>query len=165
MCCLVAGPVLAQWSGWDYENDREKKPWSEIEVPLPPYPKASNLIRFDPGGGSTHRFYIDAASLSIGKDGVVHYSLVIKTAGGATNVTFEGMRCRTREAKIYAVGSSGGTWTEVRDPRWREIDFRDVNPYHSSLYADYLCRGNAPVRSVEEVINRLKYPSSSSGGE
>jgi hypothetical protein len=74
-------------------EDAEERPWAEGETALPAFPQDSDLLPFDVSAATSNRFLIDAKSLSAGSDGVVRYVLVIKTSGGATNVTFEGIRC------------------------------------------------------------------------
>jgi len=148
-----------QWRPEDADSDAGRKAWNEIEARIPPYPRNENLVPFEAGGASPHRFYIDAPSLSIGEDGVVRYTLVVKTARGATHVTFEGIRCDGRRQKVYAVGGANGTWTPARNPQWRRIEHQDVNRHHGVLYQDFLCSGKAPVRSEREVLQRLRYGS------
>lgn len=158
---ITAAALDIQWGSFDTEFDENKKDWKEIEAKIPAYPKEGNLIPFEAGAASPHRFFIDAQSLSIGDDGVVRYILVIKTAGGATNVSFEGMRCDTREQKYYALGQPNGTWARARNPQWRHIEYREVNRHHGVLFGDYLCAGGtagkAPVANVKLMIQRLKY--------
>lgn len=143
----AAGAAPAQWRLFEPDFDEEKKPWAEIEARLPAAPKAENLLPFEGGSATRHRYYIDAPSLSVGEDGVVRYTLVIKTAGGATNVTFEGMRCENQQQKYYAVGRSDGGWTRARDPQWRRIESKELNRHHGVLYLDYFC----PERHVRMV--------------
>jgi hypothetical protein len=168
LLALVAAAVLGAagayaQQGSDFENDfdENKKEWKEIEAKIPPYPKDANLVAFEGGPASPHRFFIDTQSLSIGTDEVVRYTLVIKTAGGATNVTYEGIRCETREQKYYAVGQPGGGWTRARNPQWRRIELREVNRQHNVLYTDFLCNGGLnrgiPAESVKEIVKWLKY--------
>ncbi|HTE13838.1 MAG TPA: CNP1-like family protein, partial [Burkholderiales bacterium] len=88
---LLTLPAMAQWKDWDYELDQEKKPWEELQAKLPSYPKPENLLKFDIGSNTANSYFVDAASVSVGEDGVVRYTLVIKTGGGATNVSFEGI--------------------------------------------------------------------------
>src|SRR5690348_12438531 len=87
----------------DYEFDNEK-PWVEIQAQLPPYPKPENLLQFDAGPASTNLHYVDAPSLTVGEDGVIRFSLVIKSPSGAMNVSYEGIRCQTAEKRTYAYG-------------------------------------------------------------
>jgi hypothetical protein len=116
------------------------------------------------GGASPHRFYVDARSLSVGEDGVVRYTLVIKAAGGATNVTFEGIRCELRQQKYYAVGRADGSWVRARNPQWRRIEGQDVNRHHSVLYAEFFCSGKQPHTSVREVLQLLRNSPPAGGG-
>lgn len=160
LAALAAPPARAQWRQWDSDFDEDKKPWKEIESKLPAYPKPENLIPFEAGGASPHRFFIDAQSLSIGEDGVARYTLVIKAVGGATNVTFEGIRCEERQQKYYALGRPDGSWVRARNPQWRRIEYQEVNRHHNVLFQDFLCTGPArksPVSSVKEVLQLLKY--------
>jgi hypothetical protein len=161
---LLSVPAAAQWKDWDYDLDQEKKPWEDLQAQIPPYPKAENLIPFEVGGASAHRYYIDAASISIGEDGVVRYTLVIKAAGGANNVSFEGIRCDMRQQKSYAIGRSDGTWSRARDPQWRRIEYKDYSRHHGILYVDFFCSGRKPVRSPEEAIQALKYGARPNSG-
>lgn len=155
-----AAALDIKW-GTDDEFDENKVEWKEIEAKIPPYPKDGNLVQFDAGPASPHRFYIDTQSLSIGDDGVVRYILVVKAAGGAVNVTYEGIRCESREQKDHAVGHAGGGWTRARNPQWRRIEYRDANRHHGVLYSDLLCTGGisgaSPLASVKLMVERLKY--------
>ena len=159
---LVTGalPAHAQSRSWEAEFDEGKKPWKEIEATLPAYPKPETMVPFQAGPTGGHRYFVDAPSLSIGADGVVRYTLVIRTTGGATNVSYEGVRCDERHQKTYAIGQPNGSWTRARDPQWRRIEYRAVNNYHGVLYGEYLCRGKDPVSSVKEVLQLMRQPPS-----
>lgn len=156
---LLSASAVAQWEGWDYEFDQGKKPWSEIQAQIPPYPRPQNLIEFEAGAASPHHFYIDSESISVGGDGVVRYTLVIRTSGGATNVTYEGMRCDMRQQKYYAIGRNDGTWSRARDPQWRRIEYKEVNRHHGVLYTDFFCNGKVPVKDAKQALDLLKYGS------
>lgn len=153
---LVAGPALAQWDGWDYTYDREITPWAELQQQLPAYPADENLIPLDVGAATPHRFFVDAKSVSVATDGVVRYTLVIKTSGGASNVSFEGIRCESREQKYYAIGRSDRTWARARNPQWRPIEFREVNAQHITLYREFMCRGKIMMESAEQIVQALR---------
>ena len=155
LCALLSLAANAQLFGKREDPD---KPWIEAELKLPPYPKPGTLIEFEAGGASRNRFYIDAESISIGSDGVVRYTLVVKGAGGGENISYEGMRCETREQKYYAFGRRDGTWSNARSGEWRRIEYKDVNRQHGVLYADYFCPDRKlPVKSPQDAVNRLRY--------
>ena len=146
----------AQWRDWDADFDEEKKSWKEIQAQLPPYPKPQNLVQLDVGRASPHRFLIDTSSISLGEDGVMRFTSVVKTSGGATNVTFEGMRCETREQKVYAFGHSDGSWMRARDPKWRRIEPKDLTPQHYVLYREYFCPERTRPTPVNRAVEALK---------
>ena len=153
---LPAAPALAQWEGWDYDFDREIKPWAEIQGQIPAYPADQNLIPLNVSAVTPHRFFVDAASVSAGSDGVVRYTLVIRTAGGSTNISFEGIRCESREQKYYAIGRSDKNWVRARNPQWRPITYREVNAQHLTLYNEFMCRGKFMVETTEQIVQALR---------
>lgn len=157
----AAAAHAQQGSDWESDFDENRKDWKEIEAKIPAYPKDESLLAFDAGPATPHRFFIDGKSLSIGSDGVVRYTLVVKTAGGATNVTYEGIRCETHEQKYYAVGQRDGSWVRARNPGWRLIRNQEVNRQHNALYNDYLCNGGTykglPAPSVSQILQDLRY--------
>jgi len=125
-------------------------------IVLPAYPKDTDLIEFYVGPAATNHFFIDGSSLSVGKDGIVRYVIVIKTAGGATNVAYEGIRCESREYRIYATGRADGTWAESRSAIWRLIENKDINRHHAALNRDFLCPIGNPIYTAEEGRNALR---------
>ncbi|MRR50529.1 MAG: hypothetical protein EG825_06380 [Rhodocyclaceae bacterium] len=131
-------------------------PWREESIALPPLPKEENLLEFYVSAGTSNHFYIDGPSIDPGKDGVVRYTLVIRTSGGATNVTHEGIRCETRELKLYATGTMAGTWSRTRKDEWRPIENKPVNRHHAALSRDLFCPAGARIYSNEEGREALR---------
>lgn len=139
----------------DFEEDYEHKGWQEIEVLMPPAPRQEDLLPFYVSAASDNRFFIDGATLSVGADGVVRYVLLVLTPGGARNVTFEGMRCETRERRIYASGRLDGSWSKVRKNEWARIQEVYANRQHAALFLDYFCPGGLIVRDAAEARGAL----------
>ena len=154
---LIALPAASQWKDWDYDLDQEKKSWQELQMQIPAYPKPENLLKFYAGAATPHSYFVDTASLSVGDDGVVRYTLLIKTSGGATNVSFEGIRCEGRELKIYAFGRPNGEWSRARDSQWKRIEAREVNDYHRLLHGDYFCPSKKFAAPLPQIVNTLKH--------
>ena len=154
---VLSLPASAQWKEWDYDLDQEKKSWSELQAQIPPYPKPENLLKFVPGANTANSFFVDAASVSVSDDGVVRYTLMVRTGGGATNVSFEGIRCETREIKVYAFGRPNSEWSRARDPEWRRIEVREINNHHFSLHGEYFCPTRRTIATVPQIVQRLKY--------
>jgi len=139
----------------DWERAHQERDWREIEVALPPYPRHPDLLPFFVSAASRYAFYIEAASLAPGEDGVVRYVLVVRSALGAESVTFEGIRCSTSEYRIYATGASGGGWLRSRTP-WRPIAPRDIQRWHNALRDEYFCPLGLPIRTRAEGIDALR---------
>ncbi len=148
----------------DWERAQEAQSWQENRVTLPPYPKSANLVEFDVGAGPEFHFLVDAASLSVGSDGVVRYVLVARSLQGAQNVSFEGLRCKDGEYKIYATGSGDGTWVKAPLSRWRPVEQR-AGSWHRTLANDYFCPMREPVRTVAEGVDALKRGGNSRSGD
>ncbi|MGH8684707.1 MAG: CNP1-like family protein [Nitrosospira sp.] len=174
LCFLSLAACASQKAtkGFDSEFDGGKT-WAELQVQLPAYPKAENLLLFDAGPASDNHHYIDAASIAVG-DGIVRYTLVIKSPTGAMNVSYEGMRCATdgaresaraeilifkfqvTEKRLYAIGRDDRTWLRPRVSKWEEIE--DISQHYAqrALSRYFFCPANLIVRNEEEAIQALK---------
>lgn len=148
-------------------NFEERAPWQEQQaVELPAFPKEENLREFYVSAIATNKYLIDASTLVVGTDGVVRYVLVVKTSGGATNVSFEGIHCANRSWKHYATGNKDkDTWTKSHAARieWRPIENKPVNRHHAALSRDYFCPGGIAIYTADEGRNALrlgKHPNS-----
>lgn len=141
---------------WALFGSDDEKQWLESEVTLPAYPQDADLLEFYVSAATANRFFIDAKTLSVGSDGVVRYALVVLTSGGATNVSYEGMRCSVREVKLYATGRSDKIWTAARNAEWRPIENKPVNRHHAALWQDFFCPDGPPIRSVDDGRRALK---------
>lgn len=147
---LASAAVLA-----DFEEDYESKQWQEIEVQLPAAPRKETLLPFYVSAATENRFFVDGATLSVGNDGVVRYVLVVLTPQGARNVTYEGMRCETRERRIYASGRQDGTWSKARKNEWVRIQEVYANRQHAALFLEYFCPIGNIVQDAAEARNAL----------
>lgn len=157
----------SSYSGRSYnKNFEEPEAWKEQQdVELPTFPRPENLVEFYVSPVATNQYLIDTSTLSVGADGVVRYVLVVKTSGGATNVSFEGINCRELSWKHYASGNTDkGVWTRSRAARieWRRIENKPVNRHHAALSRDFFCPGGNAIYSADEGRNALrlgKHPS------
>jgi hypothetical protein len=175
LCFLSLAGCGAQKAlkGFDREFDSDKT-WAELQVQLPAYPEAENLLPFDAGPASNNLHYIDAPSITVGADRIVRYTLVIKSATGAMNVTYEGMRCATdgvredarlkililkfqvTEKRLYAVGRDDKTWVRAQGSKWEELE--DISQHYAqrTLARYFFCPANTMVRNEKEAIQALK---------
>ncbi len=153
--CFFSLLVHADWGKSDYEFENEK-PWKELQHALPAYPKDENLLPFYVSATTDNLFFVDAASIKIGDDGVVRYALLVKSPQGAKNLTFEGMRCASHEKKVYAFGRADGTWSQARFSKWEAISYQNRNRQHHVLYDDFFCTGGLTVATPERAIESFK---------
>lgn len=140
----------------DFEEDYESKQWQEIEVQLPEAPRQENLLPFYVSAATENRFFVDGSTLSVGKDGVVRYVLLVLAPEGGRNVTFEGMRCETHERRIYASGRRDGSWSKARKNEWVRIQDAYANRHHAALFLEYFCPIGNIVQDAAEARNALK---------
>jgi hypothetical protein len=149
----VALPAMAE-----FDEDYEAKPWQELAIELPPAPAVANLLPFYVSPATENRFYIDGASLTAGSDGVIRYTMVVEAAGGARNVTHEGLRCATREFRIYAFGQRDGSWSKSRGNEWRQVRDAAANRQHAALMGEYFCTpvvgGKMTPERMREALRR-----------
>jgi hypothetical protein len=126
----------------------------ESDVKLPALPAPGGLVEFYVSAGASFRFFIDAPSLSVGKDGVVRYTLVARSPSGVDNVSYEGMHCVTGRYRVYAVGG-GEKWTPVNSD-WKDVEAKTVQRWHQALRREYFCAYDIPVGSVDEALRYLR---------
>lgn len=154
---LIFLPLLAhaEWGQPQFEFE-EEKPWVEVAAHLPPYYKAENLIPFYVSSSSRNKHFVDANSISVDEDKVVRYTVVIEAAGGATNVSFEGLRCDSGERRLYAYGHPDGTWSKARNAGWEDIKLRSQLSYQKALYENAFCPGGIVVNNAQEAVRNLR---------
>lgn len=138
----------------DWELEQEKRDWKESSIKLPAYPKDEGLVEFHVSGATSFRFFIDAASVLPGPDGVVRYTLIARSPAGVANVSYEGIRCATNSYKVYAHGNDG-RWS-ARESEWREIEPRSVQRWHLELRHRYFCPDRIPIHTAAEGVSALR---------
>lgn len=139
----------------DWETEQEKRGWREADLPPPPPPASGELLPFFVSSATDARFFIDSASIAPGADGVVRFTLVVRSALGAESITYEGIRCATDEVKTYAVARTDRSWS-VHPGSWRRIQVRGVQRWHDALRSEYFCPRGVPIRTAAEGVDALK---------
>lgn len=154
MLCL---PFVAhaEWGEFEHEFDQDK-PWVEVAAQLPPFPKAENLVEFNVSSATRNRHFVDKESISVGADKVVRYTVVIEAAGGARNISFEGLRCESGERRLYAYGHADGTWSRARNAGWENIKLRSLLSYQKALFEDHFCPNGINVQDGKEAVQSLQ---------
>ncbi|MDQ3260627.1 MAG: CNP1-like family protein [Pseudomonadota bacterium] len=133
----------------------DKPEWVEESIAPPDYPRDEDLIPVEMAA-SSNRFFVDGKTLSLGADGVMRYTMVIRSTGGALNVTYEGIRCDTREKKLYALGRKDRTWGAARSSKWTAVTESGTRTYQTALMKDFFCPQEASVKTTEEAIDALR---------
>jgi len=138
------------------QNEMDERPSREQKLVLPAFPKEKNLARIQVDGEVSFDFFVDLESVSVGGDGIVRYSLVARSAGGATNIAYEGIRCQGRERKPYAFGRSDGAWSAARKSRWTSISTASRDLAQATLHDAYFCPAGTIVRDAAEAQRLLR---------
>lgn len=149
----------------DYELLLERKsegvkfddgPWVEVEAAIPPLPLEKDLVEIDMGPMTNNRYYVDESSVTVAGDNVIRYAMVVVSASGARNVSFEGLRCETAERRLYALGRNDGSWSKTRTGGWKKVE-GGANRYQAVLYRDYFCSTGGPVMDTATAKRVLRY--------
>ena len=124
---------------------------------LPAFPEDDNLVRFDaPVGGAQNRYFLDTASISLGADRVVRYTVVIMSRSGARNIIHEGIACDFREVKTYAYGNTKRAFTEFSNPTWKGLAYRGGKGYQGVLADRYVCDDSHGYLDRDGILQQLE---------
>ncbi|WP_061177799.1 CNP1-like family protein [Caballeronia pedi] len=138
----------------------DRKPnWTEEKIEtLPPLPQASNLLAFNVSQNTPLTFAVDKSSLTVGKDGVVRYVVVVTSPAGARNVNYEGIRCDTYEWRRYAsINDDQNGWDQGSAFDFKRIENGELNAYQAALYQDYFCASKLTVGTAAQIVNNIQY--------
>jgi hypothetical protein len=148
---LGARDVADPYAGLEHQYDSDynenlEKPWVEIETQVKHPPEDADLTELEimhlPPGMT---LYADLKHLDVDKrDYVTRTWLVIRSRAGAYNASYEGIRCATREYKVYAYYNPKRHRKPLRTvklPRWRLIR---NGGYRDELARDVLCSDTNP---------------------
>lgn len=152
LIALAAAHALAAPVG----GDEPQPEWVESAVALPPTPARDKLLRYDVSPTATMEFALDPKSISVTDQGIVRFTSVIRSPSGATNVSYEGIRCDTAEKRLYATGRANGSWAPASNGDWRAIGNVGANRYHAALASDYFCDGGTVAGKAETIVERMR---------
>ncbi|MFN2308746.1 MAG: CNP1-like family protein [Gammaproteobacteria bacterium] len=136
----------------------ERGPWQEQALVLPPYPDGTSYLAVPVRvAGSRLELFIEPTSLTVGRDGVVRYVLLLRAPSGSENLFYEGIRCSARAWRTYAYGGNAGDWRLVEDRAWAPLRDLGVDRYRERLYRYYLCDPAMGNLSRTEILRRLRH--------
>jgi hypothetical protein len=155
--CGSSKPTNKDDSAFVYLMDRTPN-WIENKVDtLPPLPKDANLLEFTVSNNTPLSFFIDKNSLSVGTDGVIRYTVVVKSPAGARNVNYEGIRCDNYNWRLYAsINEDQTDWDRTVENDFRRIENGELNAYHASLYQDYFCSNKLPTGPAKQILTNIQ---------
>jgi len=135
----------------------DPEPWKENQLVLPPYPEDDDLMEFQVDRqDSPFQYYVDGKNLRVGDDNTVRFTLVIKSRSGASNVSYEAVRCDVREFKVFAYGSRG-RFKALKGALWEELKLTGYDLYRLDLRDFYLCNLDTHRPFFEhEIFQRLR---------
>ncbi|MCU7875564.1 MAG: CNP1-like family protein [Candidatus Thiodiazotropha sp. (ex Lucinoma borealis)] len=114
-------------------------PFKEADVTIPDEINLDDLQEFQVGADQPRfRYYIERGSLKTGTEGVTRFAVVIRSQSGATNSSYEGLRCGEREYKVFAYGSANKLFPAA-DSDWQTIPKDESTDYRAALYEDLIC--------------------------
>jgi len=133
-----------------------EEPWKEDEASFPPLPRPDDLFEFEVPE-SPFRHFLDLRSLSLGKDEVMRYTVVL-VAGHARNILYEGLRCAKREFKPIGYATGTGGFRRRSGARWRSLaqSIAPTERFRLVLWDRYLCDETGNWMTVKEVLARLR---------
>ena len=141
-----------QWSPFDQRFEATRP--AQIRELLPPPPLAADLLQLTVASDSPNRFLIDPRSVVVTPSSS-RYTVLVETPSGARNVSYEGIRCSTRERRIYAVDNGNG-WVKARTSTWQRITENALNRHHAVLQKDVFCPREGPVGSTELALQKIR---------
>jgi hypothetical protein len=134
----------------------ETTAWRELAVSLPDYPKDEELLDARLGRPAQgYRYLVDGRSLGVGQDGVVRYTVVLASPGGARTVRHEGLRCQTREARLYGYDTGGQRLQAAASSAWGPLVSRGPDAYRNDLADFYFCTFQGYPKDVDVIRSRL----------
>lgn len=129
--------------------------WQEHAPPPPPPLRTHGLIPLDMPGSSL-RWGVDPASVSVGSDQVVRYVVV---ASGPQTVTglYEGLRCQTGEVKVY-MRHNGSEWQPATGGEWKPLRDMAATRHSMQIARGGACMGRSAGLSPDHVVRALRAP-------
>ncbi|QEI05078.1 hypothetical protein FXN63_03920 [Pigmentiphaga aceris] len=143
----------------EYRADLPDADWTVIATRLPAVPDPKKLVKVDPEMVQTSFTYgVDPDSLRIDPGRIVRYTLVSQSDMGATNISYEAMRCGMRQVRNIAIARPGEGWQRAYNDAWRPIEAVNRTAVQNVLFKGVLCAGGGPASmSLDVLRKRLTY--------
>ena len=131
--------------------------WSESDqLAFPQAPRKADLVALDSDlTDGRYEYFIDRASVSMGNDQVLRYTVVLQSSGGGRNVLYEGIRCATSEFKTYAYATHSGEFRPLTSASWRKLSTTAPYDYRRLLAERYVCDRDGWPLDEKQVQKRI----------
>ncbi len=152
----LAAPVAPAQSLF---GDDAPSPGGEAKIPdpMPVVPPPGEALQFYVSPTTTNRFAVDTESLAVDDERLVRFMLIVTSATGVRNVSYEAFRCDRGEQRVLAIARTDGSWSVLRNSRWVPLNRSDtVNRQHPELYARLCDGGAASALTREGLVRRLR---------
>lgn len=170
-CCVFLLATATTTSRADFDDIPERKnskylddywlEWEEENVSSIPEFNLDKSLPLELNKNSQMNWYVDPATMSIGKDGVFRYVVIAQGKSGTINAFYEGVLCKKGVIKSYAklISSDGKPpfqWRLVKEPKWVSLDDLPHFGHEKMLARDYICDNAAQPSSVYDVKRRMQ---------
>jgi hypothetical protein len=129
--------------------------WKEEDAPPPPALRTTGLIPLDVAGSSL-RFGIDPASVTIGRDRVVRYVVVAASSTGAVNGIYEGLNCSSGQVRVFARHNPDSGWVMAQGSLWQALHEVPNSRYSLLIARNGACVGQGPNDSAKQIVRDLR---------
>ena len=153
---LLAGLAPATAGAQSLFLDPEPRTEVTLPDPMPVVPPSERAIGFYVSPTTTNRFAVDPQSIGIDGGVVVRFTLIVTSRRGVRNVSYEAFACDRGEQRLLAIARADGSWSVLRDSRWRPLAVDDtVNRQMPELYHRFCAGGKAAGTKPEALVMRL----------
>lgn len=137
--------------------DDEETPWLEKATEAPRTFSIDKLQTFTVSQTSNLVYGIDPETLTVGEDWVVRYVMVARSASGAQNVFYQGIRCQSAEVKTYARWDNNrSAWNTPSNAEWKPLSLGGATRPATILAMEGLCNGKAVNGNPRKMLATLK---------
>ncbi|MDX3904901.1 MAG: CNP1-like family protein [Pigmentiphaga sp.] len=140
----------------DAQRNLPDADWDALKSKLPPVPTAGDVLPVEPLARTEHfRFGVDPRSIEIAPGLIVRYTLRAVSDMGAENISYESVRCGTREWRTVALYRPGSGWQRAQNDEWRDLVPGTVQHV---LRNGVFCSGGGPAGAkAEDLAYRLRH--------
>lgn len=129
--------------------------WDALKSKLPPVPTEKDVLPIEPLARTEHfRFGVDPRSIEIAPGLIVRYTLRAVSDMGAENISYESVRCGTREWRTVALYRPDSGWQRPVHDEWRGVAHGTVQHV---LRNGVFCTGGGPAGAKpDDLAYRLR---------